>query len=187
MLAGTLLGCSLKREPLEISDEEALEVLSELVPMSYEINYIFFGEGLPTQSDDQSESTSYVPIDESLSKYLSIASIKMAAEKIYSKKYLSSVYIPMFEGNKKTSEDGLLDSEVSPRYKEIAGELHIDISYNKLKIDSKMYVSSVTVIKKTPDYVLVEGVGEYENGEAVTKRFYLTKENGIWLLDSPTY
>ena len=45
-MAVSLFSCS-KPKPLEISEEEALAVLTDLVPRSYEFNVIFFGEGLP--------------------------------------------------------------------------------------------------------------------------------------------
>lgn len=180
-----LISCS-KPKPLKISEEEAYEVLSTLVPQSYEINVIFFGEGLPHE-DGEYDDTTYVEVDLVSSKYASIEAIKVDAERIYSQRYLRSIYINMFVGSKTTSEDGLLDNDVSPRYKMIDGKLMIDASYDEVEIMGKLIVVSTQIVKKTPKYVSVDAVCNDENGNEINKRFFITKENGVWLLDGPTY
>ena len=185
LLAVSLFSCS-KPKPLEISDEEALEVLCDLVPRSYEFNVIFFGEGLPHEGGDYDE-TNYVEIELVKSKYSSIPQIKVEVEKVYSKRYLRSIYINMFVGSKTSGKDGLLDNDVSPRYKVIDGRFMIDASYDEIEIMGRLTVVSATVVKKTPRYVSVDAVCQDENGNEIEKRFFLTLENGVWLLDGPTY
>lgn len=186
MLITALASCA-KKKPLEISEEEAFAVVAELVPLSYELNVIFFGEGLPTADKGEYDDTAYVEVDLSKSKYSSIASIKYAAGQVYSKKYLSSIYINMFVGSQSSSDDGLLDNDVSPRYKEIGGKLMIDASYAKLDIMSRLTVLEVEILKKTPEYVSVNARCVDEDGNELEKRFFITLENGVWLLDGPTY
>lgn len=177
-----------KKKPLEISEEDALEVLSELVPLSYEFNVIFFGDGLPVvKYSGEHTETAYFEVDISKTEYDSISSIKKAVEKVYSKRYLDSVYVNMFVGSQSTSADGLLDNDVSPRYKEILGKLNIDVSYNKLDIMGRLTVVSSEIVKKTHEYVSLNAVCLNEDGEEINKQFFITKENGVWLLDGPTY
>ena len=192
ILAGVLLlsvlpSCKKKRKPLEISEEDAFLVVSALVPCSYEFNVIFFGEGLPTNDDGEYDKTTYVEVDIKRSDYSSIAAMKLEVERIYSRKYLDSVYVNMFVGSSTGSEDGLLDNNVSPRYKEIDGKLMIDASYPALDIMGRLEVISTEIVKKDPDYVLVKGICRDENGNELEKNFYITLENGTWLLDGPTY
>lgn len=177
-----------KKKPLEISEEEALAVLTELVPLSHEFNVIFFGDGLPVvKYDGEPTDTAYYEVDVSKTDYTTIASIKKAVERIYSKRYLDSVYVNMFIGSQSTSADGLLDNDVSPRYKEIQGKLNIDVSYNKLDIMGRLTVVSSEIVKKTHEYVSVKALCLDENGNEINKQFFITKENGVWLLDGPTY
>lgn len=184
-LALPFASCS-KPKPLKISEEEAYEVLSTLVPRSYEFNVIFFGEGLPHE-DGEYEDTTYVEVDLAESKYGSIPEIKTEVERVYSKRYLKSIYINMFVGSKTTDKDGLLDNDVSPRYKVIDGKLMIDASYDEVDIMGRLTVVSTAVVKKTPKYVSVDAVCLDEGGNEIEKRFFLTLENGVWLLDGPTY
>lgn len=178
--------CNEPKEPLEISEEKAFEVLCDLVPRSYEFNVIFFGEGLPHE-DGEYDDTMYVEVDLSESKYASISEIKAEVERVYSERYLKSIYVNMFVGSKTTSSDGLLDNDVSPRYKVIDGKLMIDASYDEIDIMGKLTVVSTKVVKKTPEYVSVDAVCHDENGNEIEKRFFLTLENEVWLLDGPTY
>jgi hypothetical protein len=181
----SFLSCS-KPKPLEISEEEAYGVLSGLVPRSYEFNVIFFGEGLPHEDGDY-EDTTYVEVDLTKSKYASIPEIKAEVEKVYSTRYLKSIYINMFVGSKTSGKDGLLDNDVSPRYKVIDGKLMTDASYDEIGIMGRLTVVSTKVVKKTPKYVSVDALCKDESGNEIEKRFLLTQENGVWLLDGPTY
>jgi len=185
VLTVSMFSCS-KPKPLKISEEEAYEALCDLVPRSYEFNVIFFGEGLPHE-DGEYDNTTYVEVDLGKSKYSSIPEIKVEVERVYSKRYLKSIYVNMFVGSKTTSSDGLLDNDVSPRYKDIDGKLMIDASYDEVNIMGKLTVVSTAVVKKTPKYVSVDAVCQDENGNEINKRFFLTLENGVWLLDGPTY
>ncbi len=185
LLAASFVSCS-KPKPLKISEDDAYEVLCDLVPRSYEFNVIFFGEGLPHE-DGEYEDTTYVEVDLTKTKYTSIPAIKNEVERVYSKRYLKSIYVNMFVGSKTTSSDGLLDNDVSPRYKVIDGKLMIDASYDEVNIMGKLTVVSTKVVKKTPKYVSVDAVCQDENGNEIEKRLFLTLENGVWLLDGPTY
>lgn len=183
----TAVGCGRAEKPLKISEEEAYEVLRELVPASYDINVMFFGEGLPRTDEKEYEDTNYVPVDTAKSSHASIISMRIAAERVFSRNYLKNVYVVMFEGSKTTDADGLLDNNMSPRYKEIASELCIDASYQPYNILGKLMVESVSIVKKTASYVSIDAKCLDENGSEINKRFYITLDDGVWRLDGPTY
>ena len=188
LIIPTVISCANKKKPLEISEEDAFNVLKELVPLSYEINVLFFGDGLPTVNYEPSTNTTqYVEVDTEKSAYFSIPQMKAVAEQIYSKRYLEDIYVNMFVGLTATSADGLLDNNVSPRYKVIDGKLMTDIKYEKLDILGQLTVVSSNIVKKTYEYVSVNATCLDGDGNEIIKQFFITKENGTWLLDGPTY
>ncbi len=186
LLAFGLFGCAEK--PLSITEEEALTVLTDLVPRSYEFNVIFFGEGLPIAEPpaERPATVQYLPVREDCG-YRSVAEIQAAAERIYSVRYLSGVYVSAFLGVTSEDSDGGLDTSVSPRYKEIQGVLSANAAVIPLAIRGRLEVISATVGKATPQYVTTNAVCRTESGETVEMTILLTLEDGVWLLDSPTY
>jgi hypothetical protein len=188
LLAGTVTACSSPAKPLEITQEEALAVLKDLVPKSYELNVIFFGEGLPLTDvpEEKPSSLFYCPVSEE-SPYTKISQVKAAAEKVYSARYLSGVYVGAFEGVIAESTDGLLDTNLSPRYKEYGGKLHGDVMADVKDIRGRLEVISATVGRCTPEYVSTRVTCREEDGDTTEITVLLTLENGVWLLDSPTY
>lgn len=187
LLVGTATACS-SEKPLEITEEEALRVLKDLVPRSYDLNVIFFGEGLPAEGVPETKPTTvvYLPVAAE-SPYAKIAEIKAAAANIYSSRYLNGVYVAAFEGVVAESTDGLLDTNVSPRYTEYGGKLYVDVSAEAKDIRGKLEVVSATVGRCTPQYVTTRVTCLEEDGDTVEVTILLTLENGVWLLDSPTY
>lgn len=178
-------GCS---KPLEISDADAERILKDIVPKSYEINDIFFGEGLKAVDEAYTEEhtgTAYYPVRDDCG-YSSISEIKYAAEEVYSGNYLKEVYVAAFEGMNSSGEDGGVDSSYSARYKEIDGKLNVNVNATKLAIRNKMTVISAKVAESTPEYVKCDVTYE-ENGKKNRTYLYLTCESDIWLLYSPTY
>ncbi len=174
--------------PLKISDEEALAVLQDLVPKSHAINVIFFGEGLPAVEEGYEEEhtdTAYFPVREDCG-YDSIRAIREAAERIYSSRYLEGVYVTAFQGLSSESSDGMVDLSYSARYREIGGKLMVNVAAPSVAIRGELQVLTAEVGKKTPDYVVVSS-SVTENGKTFTVEFFLTRENGVWLLDGPTY
>ncbi len=186
LCAFALSGCKKK---LELSDYEADMILRDLVPRSHALNVIFFGEGLKAVDsayEKEHSETAYFEVSKD-ENYTSIQEIKNVAELVYSKKYLSEIYIPAFEGIEKTENDGALDTSVSPRYKEINGKLSVDVSNKGLEIRGRTTVISAWVTEKTHEYVRCEAICLDEDGKSFNTEFLLTYENDIWVLHSPTY
>ena len=182
----SLLGCG----RLKITDAEALDILNGLIPKAAEINEIFFGAGLPAAYDDaENDDTSmarYVQVSGDC-PYRTVADIKRAAEEVYSAKYLSSVYVSMFEGTSAGEEDAAV-ATISPRYREIGGVLCVNVnapSYNIRRIAS-VRTAQITGNAKKRVKVLCDCAlndGTEEKGVEL----YLTMENGRWVLQSPSY
>lgn len=175
-------------KPLKISEDEALTVLQDLVPKSYEINVVFFGDGLAAVDEayeEEHSSTSYFEVAEGYN-YDSIEDIKEEAEKVYSSHYLEDVYVFAFEGDYSETSDGMTDLTVSPRYKEISGKLMVDVSVKGKNIRNRLAVISSKIEKRTSKYVKLSTVCE-ENGNKIEIDMFLTLENGNWRLAGPTY
>ena len=188
LLAAGLCACA---RPLSIGEEEALSVLTELVPLSYEINDMFFGNGLPAADppEERPDKVSYRAVSADCG-YRSTAEMKEAAGRVYSERYLESVFVTVFSGNENDGEAGELglDMSTSPRYKDILGQLSVDVSYVPLAIRGRLTVGSVTLGRATPQYVSTEVVCCDEAGQTVTLTVLLTQNaDGAWRLDSPTY
>ena len=186
MLLIALTACGEK--DLEITVEDATAVLKDLVPRSYELNVIFFGEGLPVENPPETKPTSvtYQPVTADCG-YTSISQIMKNAEQVYSTRYLDGVYVAAFIGVSAESDDGMVDTTVSPRYQEIGGKLQADIAAPLKNIRGKLEVVSATVEGATPTYVTTKATCLDEDGNTVVLTVLLTLENGVWLLDSPTY
>lgn len=198
---GVLPGCS-SRAP-ELS--EIYDRVVELVEASYELNEIFYGDGLPyydrnleiyapMYSDYTTEGyTRDYNIVSDLAKYHSIDEIKMAAERVYSQALLEEVVYP-------SAFTGLLISGAA------SGTQYVNARYVESEDDFYIYAGEdQTLTSPTPliyDYATMEIVRP-SNGERVLLRMtaweedapdspttvtltLTLSEDGVWLLDSLT-
>ena len=106
LMAVGLAACA---RPLSIGEEEAFAILTELVPLSYEINDMFFGEGLPAAEppEERPGKVSYRAVSDDCG-YRTVAEMMAAAERVYSERYLKSLYVTVFAGNENDAEAGEL-------------------------------------------------------------------------------
>ena len=93
------VSCSQPPELSEIKDS-----IVTLIESSYEVNDLFFGEGLPTYERGSEEANKlgiYMSMDETYrfyeyikpdSPYVTVDAIKVRAEEVYSKDYLDDVF-----------------------------------------------------------------------------------------------
>lgn len=183
--------------------DEVKDELVALVEASYEINDIFFGEGLATyerggkfdkehhiydENDTEFAYYEYVTED---SEYLFTEQIKWAAEKVYTADYLKGVYTMAFDGyvddnTGKVTTARYLDAN-SWLAKFTFGEAD---PFNILPGKRVYDFDTMKIVKpSTAKYLNVEISSHLEDEESetlkVTLRFKLT-ENG-WRLDSPSY
>lgn len=117
-----------------ISDEEVRVILTDLVPRSQQFNDIFWGSGIKPEDEDAvplitvTTAQYYTVSDQS--PYKNISEIKAAAEKVFSRDYLNSVYIVMFEGS----------DDIEPKFADNEeGLLTIDICYNSYDFKTEIF------------------------------------------------
>jgi hypothetical protein len=174
-----------------------------LIEASYEINDVFFGEGLPTYErggdydkeyrlyDDVSAEFDYYEYVTEDAAYHFVDQIKSAAEKVYTTEYLRGIYTMAFDGyadenTGKVTTSRYLEAD-SWLLKYAFGE---EDSFNILPGKRVYDFDSMEIVKpSSAKYLNVEIdseiVGEADSALRITLRFKLT-DNG-WRLDSPTY
>ncbi len=126
-LSASLFSCGSKYDPAEIKT-----ALDTLLPPSFELNEIYFGEGLPA-TDDQDrinalygtfaanvKSLKYHPVAEDCG-YSSIEDIKTATEEVFTTEYAAYLYELAFDG---ISSDKMEEEETEAKETELGeGEL----------------------------------------------------------------
>ena len=143
-------------------------------------------------SKSDPETYDYVKSD---SEYISIAAIKQAAEKVYSKEYLEgAVYVALFTGAV-ASDDLSLDS-LSARYIEYASDglgtvLMQSNTYEPLIKETRVLDLSTATMVRPSNKKLVSIEVETYLPSAPDKRLTVTvtlvNQDGEWFLDSGTY
>lgn len=199
ILTVSLASCS--SNPPEL--DEVKDELVSLIEASYEINDIFFGEGLATyerggkfdkehhlydENDNEYAYYEYVAED---SEYLFTEQIKWAAEKVYTTDYLEGVYTMAFDGY----ADENTGNVTTARYLDAGGWL---LKYAFGEADpfnilpgKRVYVfETMEIVKPSTAQYLNVAINSHLEGEesetlTVTLRFKLTEDG--WRLDSPSY
>ncbi len=171
-------------------DEVLLARFAELIPASYEINDIFFGEGLHTYSREEYaeayEMTEGADPDYDFitaeAKYQSIAAIKEAAEAVYTLDYLSGIYDLIFVG---FYDEGI--GHIPALYTEDGNGFAKHNATEPQISEQRMFdVASAKVLMKNNRYATLE-VNTTLGDTSETVRIRLKNQDGTWLLDDPTY
>lgn len=126
-------------------------------------------------------------------KYSSIDEIKAAAEKVYSKDYLNSIYEMMFIGSVSDTEHV---ENATARYIEYADD-EGNISLMKAN-DSKIFITEIRQYDFSTAKIVRPANAEYVNIEIesylpskpenrMTVRLSMILQDGVWMLDSATY
>lgn len=192
VIVGVLYGC------VPIYDvSEVPAAAKELIEASYEINTIFFGDGLPTIGyEDEGDAVlgdEYAALSED-SPYMSEAEIKEAALKVYTEDYCNFLFEKAFIGQMVEFDDEG-DGEVSEvvqipaRYLTYEGVLVVRrVDDEELITLNRTYdTESVRVIKKYRKKVLI-GVQTFVDGVPDEEEtFILEYTPSGWRLDDPTY
>lgn len=195
----SMVGCANRAPKLD----EIYDRVVELIENSYELNQIFFGEGLPYCDRN-------LPVYEILyadyttvgytkdynivsrnSKYHSVEELKQAAEKVYSKALLqSSVYPAMF--------DGLMQQNVATgstylqaRYIEDNQNFYVLIEDEDAYHPTPLiydYATMKIIRPSNASHVMISlNAWEEDNPQKIFEmRLSLVNEDGIWLLDKLT-
>lgn len=181
LLLGAVLlsvwGCGSKAP----ADAEISAVVQERVNASFELNEIYFGEGL--QADVLRASVGNYQYVSEESPYQSIEQIKEATKRVFSSEYCELLFSNAFSG---INEKGV--GILYARYVEKEGELMVNSKLESLLDGERTYhFDTLKVLKKSGKKITVEVQTEDQSGTKLTVTLKLVNENGTWLLDSPTY
>ena len=195
----TLSSCAGKAPKIE----EIYDRVVELIEGSYEINDLFYGQGLPyydrnlpVYKEIYSDYTKlgYVEhynIVSNQAKYQSIGGIKYAAEQIYSLALLeSAVYPAAFEGVVITDAiTGVHSSDA--RYLESNDDLYILIEEEDAFHPARLVYDYATmkIVKPSNSERVLVSITAWEEHTPELKlqtRISLILQNGVWVLDSLT-
>lgn len=142
-------------------------------------------------STEDPEHYDYVTAD---SPYKSINDIKDAAEKVYSKDYLDSLYESLFDGT--VVQAGTTLTSSTARYMEYADAdgvvtLMQSNKYEPLVTEKRIFdLSTAKIVRpKRHDFVgiSVESYLESNPDDRITVKLTMILQDGVWLLDSGTY
>ncbi len=134
-----------------------------------------------------------VIMDES-NPYQSIQSIKSYAETVYSRDYLQAIYSPIFDGAMVSdqSESGYIKARYS-EYTDSEGKKWFMFSntYEPIATEKRIYdIDSAQMAKgSNGEYVRIEidSYLESKPEERLTVTLALILQDGVWMLDTPTY
>lgn len=168
------------------SEDEIKNTAKALIEASYELNDIYFGEGLSAGGETSSTSSLYSPVSDDC-KYHSTTEIKVATEKVYTEDYCKILFKRGFEGS--SLEDDA-DNVVYARYiDDFDGRLTVrkNLSDEALKTGRTYDFSTAEVEKMKKDEAQISVVSQVEGKADVTVTFTLKLEKNGWRLDTPTY
>lgn len=188
-----------------ISDSELTARMEELIPAAREINEIIWGEGLPLDPDaepllDTVTGAQYRPVAPD-AVYKSTDELRSAISEVYSSAYIASaINYTAFDGSE-GADDGY---ELYPRYSDMrlvnddgstTDILGIDITNKGFSLTASLDPNSVKFERRIlswnglwweSDLITVSLTENYNNSSS-TREINLRLEDGIWLLDDPTY
>ncbi len=166
---------------MTLSNEEAKAELEKLLPAAKELTEIFYGEGLPYHELEK-DSTDYYAFVTKDASYQSIASLKAAAEKVFSEDYLVSIYEYAFEGTEYYASRYFMSKDDSG-----ASRLKINTKLEPMSMLKDIDLSTVKVVEGTPATVVVEVSATTSAGKEIKKEITMVNDNGVWLLDCAAY
>lgn len=168
----TLASCSGK-----VSKEEAAAEVTRLVKESYELNVIYFGEGLPYE-DDGDERNLYAPVAEDAS-FVAKEALTYKTRTVFSKDYAASMIETAFQGAQGANGSTALYA----RYIVSSdGKLTVYKNIEGIEVNEYDY-STVSVTKISKRFIKANVTAK--GGEVV--EVTLINQDGEWRIDSATY
>lgn len=194
IVAATLSSCGDRYE-----DEEIISAARSLIEASYEINDIYFGDGLKIldeetekSGDEDEKDMKYYTVDTECG-YSSIRDIREATLKVYTEEYSEYLFKLAFTGFsiQMGEEDEAESYSVAyARYLEGAGGY---LSARRISDDEKLDLSrtynldEIKVLKQRKGYatISVPSFVDGEESDDVDLKLKITDDG--WRLDEPTY
>ncbi|MBQ5601189.1 MAG: hypothetical protein IIU77_00010 [Clostridia bacterium] len=169
------------------TDDEAKNILAEVLARDIELNKIIWGEGLSPEKDPaehENDSTFYYMEVSMLSKYTSLDELKEAVRDTYTEELQEILwqYAFGYEG---------IESDIIPRYSENKdGFLTVNVAkatLRKFSVTSVAYLGDARVKRAKKDMIRIE-VPFSTDGKTFRERtleLYLV--DGVWKLDTQTW
>lgn len=174
-----------------LPEDEAADVVRELITASYELNEIYFGDGLPAIADsDEGYAGIYSDVTDD-AVYKTEAELRDATLAVFSENY-SGVLFETFLTGYSDGEGGA----VFARYIEDGERLTKRTKYDQLVDSVRTYDLDNITIKRSTGKKIVAVLQSYIDGKAdaeVTVTICLEQRKSddgtvsLWRLDSPTY
>ncbi|MBE6673909.1 MAG: hypothetical protein E7596_02245 [Ruminococcaceae bacterium] len=162
------------------SDEEAVSLVKDLVSRSYELNVIYYGEGLKYK-DSGNPNDIYMVVFEQ-EKYILKSQLTKATREVFSESFATSIIDMSFNG----IQSSINQNSVQPRYMTQIDDdlLFVNRTYEPVvdKIAEYNY-DTIEILKISRRFI--EAEIKTTTGELVT--VILIKEDNGWRLDSGTY
>lgn len=170
----SIAGCTSK-----VSEEEAKAIFNTIVKESYELNVIYFGEGLKPQIPED-ENDLYVPVQGSENYTAKLPLVERTRE-IFSTDYASDIIKTAFEG-----EIGAIGSSaIYARYIEYDGYLSVRRNIKGVEV-AKYDYTTTEIIKISSRFIVAKiKTNNLEKNEYV--EITLINEEDGWRIDSATY
>jgi len=185
------------------SEEEIRAALEELLPKSFELNEIYFGEGLP-MSDDKAtveqfysmfdsdvQAINYHPVNPACG-YVTETDIREATLEVFTEDYAEYLFGRAFSGISATFNEGgeqeYTSTAVYAMYIEQDGILtvRINLAEEALPLGREYDLDGMEVLANEENFVVVSVPTEL-GGKSLDVELRLVPTSGGWRLDSPTY
>ena len=193
LIAVSLLLLSSCDSGMSYDEAEVKAAAKDLISKAEKYNDIFWGDGIPYLEDNNYRNGNYyaadiITLDEL--GFTRIDDIYLKAANIYSADYLEDILAGVFgiRGNE-FYNSGLV------RYYQETEYIMVNSTYKPLLVDEVEYLyDTIEVLGSDSDTVFIKimiKVTRVEGDEVLTqtreKEIDLVKEDGKWLIDSPTY
>ena len=185
------------------TEVEIRTVLDELLPKSFELNEIYFGEGLPMSNDkamveqfygmfdSDVEAINYHPVDVSCG-YTTETDIREATLEVFTADYAEYLFGRAFSGISATFNEGeeqeYTSTAVYAMYIEQDGILTVRINLDEEAIPlGRMYDLDGMELTENEENFVIAKIPTEMDGRALDVELRLVKTPDGWRLDSPTY
>lgn len=163
----------------DVDDKTAISIVNNLVQQSYELNVIYFGEGMEPQ-EPENESDLYIPVAGS-SNYTSYLALSERTRQIFSEAYSNDMISLAFDG-----EAGAIGSTaVYARYIEYEGYLSVRKDIEGIEV-AKYDFTTTEIIKNSKKFIIAKIKTIDKDKPQYVEITLINEENG-WRIDSATY
>lgn len=173
-VAISMVGCE---KPTE---DEAVSMVKDLVSRSYELNVIYYGEGLKYK-DSGNPNDIYMVVYEQ-EKYILKSQLTKATREVFSESFATSIIDMSFNG----VQSEINQNSVQPRYMTQIDDdlLYVNRTYEPVVGEIAKYnYDTIEILKISRRFI--EAEIKTTSGQVVGVT--LIKEDGGWRLDSGTY